>query len=307
MNFALVFIAEHLNTGHLAQIQSWCDDHHIRFSIKPRWLSEHKAAEILVDDTPRPEQWESLKTLLSPLHIDVLMSPVLNRRKSILLADMDSTMVTTETLDELSHAIGLKDKVSNITQRAMNGEINFYHALRERVMLLKGLSLDIIQDVVNATHLHEGAVELVQTMKFYGAKSALISSGFTHFTAPIAAQIGFDYNHGNEFVVENNSLSGDVVEPIQDKDTKLRLLREYAETMNITIDKIIAVGDGANDIPMLSAAGLGIGYYPKPIVAKTIQQSIQFTNLKSLLYIQGYSDLDIAVAMSEYNRKTEIQ
>ena len=297
MNFALVFIARDLRPSHLAHIETWCDDHHIRFSIKPRYLSPHKAAELLIDDTPRPEQWASLKTMLAPHQIDVLITPTQHRQKKLLLADMDSTIVTTETLDELSHAVGMKDRVSEITQRAMNGELNFHTALDERVALLKGLSVDLLDDVLRDTHLHHGAIELVQTMKHFGSIAILISSGFTHFTRGIADKVGFDHHHGNVFEIENNVLTGRVVEPVQDKHTKLKLLNEYKDKMKIEPAQILAVGDGANDIPMLTAAGVGVGYYPKPIVRDAIQNIIEYTDLKSLLYLQGYNDEHIHHAL----------
>lgn len=297
MNFALVFIASSLSAAHLALIESWMDDHHIRFSIKPRWLSPHKAAEILVDDTPRPDQWASLKALLRPHHIDVLITPTTNRQKKLLLADMDSTIVTTETLDELSAALGQKERVSEITTRAMNGEINFHDALAERVALLKDLPVGVLDEVLRATRLHEGAVELISVMKHFGGIAILISSGFTHFTQGISDLVGFHHHHGNQFEIENGKLTGRVVLPVQDKHTKLELLHFYKDKMKITGEQIIAVGDGANDIPMLTHAGLGIGYYPKPLVAEAVSNTIEFTDLKSLLYIQGYSDEHIHHAL----------
>ena len=297
MNFALVFIAADLRPSHIAMIESWCDEHHIRFSIQPRWLSMHKAIEILVDDTPRPEQWQSLKALLAPHHIDVLMTPTHTRRKKLLLADMDSTIVTSETLDDISHAVGLNDKVASITQRAMNGELDFYTALTERVALLKDVSVDVLNDTLRATKLNPGAMELVQTMKHFGGYCILLSSGFTHFTMAIADMVGFDHHHGNSFEIADRKLTGRVVEPIQDKHTKLQKLNEYKDKLSITIDDIMAVGDGANDIPMLEAASAGIGYYPKPIVKEHVQNIIEFTDLKSLLYLQGYDDNHIHHAL----------
>jgi phosphoserine phosphatase len=297
MNFALVFISSDLRPSHIAMIESWCDDHHIRFSIRPRWLSMHKAIEMMVDDTPRPDQWQSLKTLLAPHHIDVLMTPAQNRRKKLLLADMDSTIVTTETLDDISHAVGLHDKVAAITQRAMNGELDFFEAVKSRVKLLAGVPVSVLNDTLRAIKLHNGAHELVQTMKHFGGVSILLSNGFTHFTMAIADLVGFDHHHGNQFEIENSTLTGRIIEPIQDKSTKLKKLHEYTEKLSITSDHVIAVGDGANDIPMLEAAGIGVGYYPKPIVRKHIQNIIEFTDLKSLLYLQGYDDNHIDHAL----------
>ena len=257
----------------------------------------HKAIEILVDDTPRPEQWQPLKTLLAPHHIDVLITATQTRRKKLLLADMDSTIVTTETLDDISHAVGLHDKVAAITQRAMNGELDFYTALTERVALLKDVSVDVLNDTLRAAKLHDGAHELVQTMKHFGGICILLSNGFTHFTMAIADLVGFDHHHGNVFEIIDKKLTGRVVEPIQDKATKLTKLHEYKDKLSITTDNIIAVGDGANDIPMLEAAGTGVGFYPKPIVKEHIQNIIEFTDLKSLLYLQGYDDSHIHHAL----------
>lgn len=297
MNFALVFVGADVRPSHIAMIESWCDDHHIRFSIRPRWLSPHKAIEILVDDTPRPDQWQSLKTLLAPHHIDALITGTKPRRKKLLLADMDSTIVTTETLDDISHAVGLHDKVASITQRAMNGELDFYEAVTARVRLLTGVPVSVLNDTLRATKLHNGALELVQTMKHFGGYCILLSNGFTHFTSAIADLVGFDHHHGNVFEIENGALTGRIIEPIQDKSTKLKKLHEYKEKLSIEIDDILAVGDGANDIPMLETAGTGVGFYPKPIVKDHIQNIIEFTDLKSLLYLQGYDDNHIHHAL----------
>jgi phosphoserine phosphatase len=297
MNFALVFTANDLRSSHIALIESWCDDHHIRFSINPRWLSPHKAVEILTSDTPRPDQWVSLKDLLRPHHIDVLLTPLEHRQKKLLLADMDSTIVTTETLDEISHAVGLKDKITHITERAMNGELDFHTALMERVSLLKGVTIDILNDTLRTTKLHQGAIELVHTMNHFGGICILLSNGFTHFTMAIADMVGFHHHHGNRFDIEDGKLTGRVVEPIQDKASKVKFLHEYKSKLSLTHTQILAVGDGANDIPMLQEAGIGVGFYPKPIVKQHIQNIIEFTDLKSLLYLQGYDDNHIHHAL----------
>jgi phosphoserine phosphatase len=297
MNFALVFIAHDLRPSHIALIESWCDDHHIRFSINPRWLSLHKAVEVLIDDTPRPEQWASLKDLLRPHQIDVLLTPLEHRQKKLLLADMDSTIVTTETLDEISQAVGLKDRITAITTRAMNGELDFHTALMERVSLLKDVTVDTLNDTLRATRLHDGAMELVQTTTHFGGTCILLSNGFTHFTMGIADIVGFHHHHGNQFEIENGKLTGRVIEPIQDKASKVKFLNEYKSKMSLTNAQILAVGDGANDIPMLQEAGIGVGFYPKPIVKQSIQNIIEFTDLKSLLYLQGYDDNHIHHAL----------
>ncbi|HWK01530.1 MAG TPA: phosphoserine phosphatase SerB [Xanthobacteraceae bacterium] len=220
---------------------------------------------------------------------DIAILPAANRRKRLFVADMDSTMIRQECIDELAAFAGLKEHVAKITERAMRGEIEFAPALRERVALLKNLPATIVDEVLQKTiRLMPGGRSLVMTMKKHGAYTCLVSGGFTVFTSKIAAQIGFDENRGNRLVVEDGRFSGKVEEPILGSEAKLASLRELAAGQDIGLEDSLAVGDGANDLPMLQAAGLGVAYYAKPAVAAAAAIRIERGDLTALLYLQGY-------------------
>lgn len=289
MSFFLVFVANDIRPNHLAQIEGFLDDCHIRFSIKPKWLNPNKACEIRVEDKPLPEQWEKLKMLLAPDRIDVFVISSENRRKKMMIADMDATIVTTETLDELAEHAGLKEKISAITRRAMAGELDFEDALHERVGMLKDLPNEILHKTLETTQLSEGADILVKVMGDNGATCILVSGGFTFFTKVVADRAGFHFNHGNILDVENDTLTGKVTPPILGKEAKLQYLNEYAAKKGLSASDVFAIGDGANDLPMLEAAGLGVGYYPKPLVLAALDNNILYSDLTAPLYIQGYT------------------
>ena len=267
MDFTLTLVSSStpLSAGHLNDMEKALENHGILLTGQPEWLAEHKAADIPLSQSTTLEQMQSLRALFDEPKIDVFCTRTDNRRKELLMADMDSTIVTSETLDELADEAGIKDKISNITERAMRGEIDFHDALRERVGLLKGLSAACLKTTLDNTEVSKGADILVKTMRGSGAFCALVSGGFTYFTGAIAAQLGFTAHHGNVLNVENEKLSGTVQEPILDKDSKLGFLKLYCEELEIDLDDTIAIGDGANDLPMLESAGLGIGYHPKPL------------------------------------------
>jgi phosphoserine phosphatase len=206
----------------------------------------------------------------------------------VLVADMDSTIITTETLDELAAYAGLKERISEITKRSMNGELDFATALRERVAMLKGLDLSALERTWASTEFCPGARALVATMRNFGATTALVSGGFTFFTARVAAELGFDINRANVLLDNGSELTGEVAEPILDRDTKLATLNELAEKRGVKLSATLAVGDGANDLGMLQAAGLGVAYYAKPIVAAQVNNRVEHTDLTSLLFAQGY-------------------
>ncbi|HWK86384.1 MAG TPA: phosphoserine phosphatase SerB [Xanthobacteraceae bacterium] len=221
--------------------------------------------------------------------IDVAILPAAGRRKRLFVADMDSTMIRQECIDELAAFAGLKEHVARITERAMRGEIEFAPALRERVALLKDLPATIVDEVLQKViRLMPGGRTLVMTMKKHGAYTCLVSGGFTVFTSKIAAQIGFDENRGNRLVIEGGKFSGKVEEPILGSEAKLASLRELAASRGIGLEDSLAVGDGANDLPMLQAAGLGVAYYAKPAVAAAAAIRIERGDLTALLYLQGY-------------------
>jgi len=196
-------------------------------------------------------------------------------------------------LEELADFVGLRAKVEEITTRAMNGELDFRAALQERLLLLKGLPASILDDLCKKMTITPGAKELVATMRAHGAKCLIVSGGFTVFTSDIARQLGFDGHFGNGIAIEDGKISDAIVEPLLDKNSKRRILGETAKQMNISEADICAVGDGANDVPMLLAAGLGIAYHAKPAVQKQANFNIRFANLRALLWVQGYHSKEL--------------
>ena len=230
-----------------------------------------------------------LREAAGDLPVDIVVQPVLGRRKRLFLADMDSTMIGQECIDELADFAGLKAHVAAITERAMRGEIEFAPALRERVALLKGLPVGVVDEVIEKRiTLTPGGIELVRTMRANGAYTCLVSGGFTLFTGPIAGKIGFQENRANRLLVEDGKFTGRVAEPILGKEAKLDTLVDLTESFELdTIESLVA-GDGANDIPMIQAAGLGVAYHAKPVVAAVAAARVDHGDLTALLYMQGY-------------------
>lgn len=229
----------------------------------------------------------NLSLLPSYLPIDYALIPAHNRRKKLLIADMDSTMIEQECIDELADFVGKKAHVSEITERAMRGEIAFEPALRERVLLLKGLPISVVDEVIaSKITLMSGGKTLISTMKAHGAYTALVSGGFTLFTEKIAKILGFETNRANILCVKNGILTGEVQEPILGKEAKRAALLEFSS--HLSLDDTLAVGDGANDLAMIEIAGLGIAYRAKPAVAAAARAAIKYGDLTSLLYLQGY-------------------
>jgi phosphoserine phosphatase len=255
------------------------------------WLADGIACDIPLNEADGAEA--KLAAALSGLEIDVAILAQSNRRKKLLIADMDSTMIEQECIDELAGTVGLKEKVAAITARAMNGEIAFEPALRERVALLKGLAISVVEDVIREKiTLTPGALELVRTMRNNGAYTALVSGGFTAFTAPISATIGFDENRANNLLYEDGAFTGKVAEPILGNEAKLEALHDICARLGISLDDAIAVGDGANDLLMLKAAGAGVALHAKPAVAAEAKIGLNFSDLTGLLYLQGYRKAD---------------
>lgn len=227
--------------------------------------------------------------LLADLPVDFAIQPLENRRKRLLIADMDSTIINVECLDELADFAGVKAQVSEITERAMRGELAFEGALRERVGMLKGLSVDALQSCYDErVQLNPGARTLVTTMAKHGARCALVSGGFTFFTSRVAEAAGFHLNRANTLIEQGGALTGEVGDPILGKEAKLAALREETAALGLTPADALAVGDGANDLAMIEAAGLGIAYRAKPIVAAQADAKVDHTDLTTLLYFQGY-------------------
>lgn len=221
---------------------------------------------------------------------DICVQPTENRRKKLLICDMDSTLIGQECIDELADFAGVKARVSEITERAMRGDIDFDGALKERVSLLKDLPLTALQACFDTRiTLNAGAKTLAQTMRANGAKTVIVSGGFTFFTARIAELAGFDDHQANILLSNGDHLAGTVGLPILGREAKLTALRDHVAPLG-TVRDAIAIGDGANDLAMIEAAGLGIAYYAKPTVAKAAHCAIQVTDLTSALYFQGYSD-----------------
>jgi phosphoserine phosphatase len=238
---------------------------------------------------------QRLRTALGGLRIDVVVQPLAGRRKTLFVADMDSTMIGQECIDELADYVGLKAHVAAITERAMRGEIAFEPALRERVALLKGLPVAVVDEVIRERiTLTPGARTLVATMRKNGGTTCLVSGGFTLFTSRVGAMIGFDENRGNTLVVEDGRLAGRVEEPILGREAKLATLIELRERLGLSAPETLSAGDGANDLAMIEAAGLGVAYHAKPKVAEAAHARIDHGDLTALLYLQGYARTDFA-------------
>jgi phosphoserine phosphatase len=259
----------------------------------PRWLDPGIAADIAFEPGPSggaSAVAERVRAALDNASVDVIVQKTQGRRKKLLLADMDSTMINQECIDELAAEIGEMAHVAAITERAMRGDIAFEPALRERVALLKGLDrATILRVIANKITLTPGGRALVQTMRANGAHTVLVSGGFSVFASVIAARIGFHEHRANELLFgEDGKLSGLVAEPILGKDAKLAALEQLREKRGLSAEETLAVGDGANDLAMLEAAGLGIAFRAKPKVAAAAHARIDHGDLTALLYAQGY-------------------
>ncbi|PZO67074.1 MAG: phosphoserine phosphatase SerB [Paracoccus denitrificans] len=252
------------------------------------WLDYGVAAEFSV--STRPVDFAPVWMDLQRVRIDMAIQPSEGRRKAVLLADMDSTMIEQECIDELAAMAGIGPEVAKITARAMNGELNFHESLVARVSLLKGLSVDAITKVLaqRITYTPGGAT-LVATMRAHGAWTALVSGGFTDFTGPVGRHLGFDEQRANVLITDGDHLTGQVALPILGREAKAEALRDITATRNLTAADVIAVGDGANDLGMLEIAGTGVALHAKPAVAAAAPICINFGDLTSLLYLQGYA------------------
>jgi phosphoserine phosphatase len=260
-----------------------------RVGTAPTWLAKGEAAEFATFPSDIIQN-------LAHLEIDVNIVPTQNRRKKLLIADMDSTMIHQECIDELGVLAGVGDYIKDITARAMRGELDFEGALQERVSLLKGLDEAVIAELIQTRiSFMEGSKTLLATMKENGAYSALVSGGFTAFTAHVSQVLGFDENRANTLLIENHKLTGHVALPILGKEAKVDSLHRICKQNGFNLSDSIAVGDGANDIPMLLEAGMGVALHAKPSVQQQAPYVINFGDLTSLLYLQGYSKTEFAL------------
>lgn len=255
------------------------------------WLSPREACWI-EPAQPAPDAAPQLRAELAGQSIDInaVDAPRDQARKLLLVADMESTVIEQECLDELANYCGLRATISTITERAMRGELDFESALRERVGLLKGLAADVLQEIYDQrVTMMPGAATLIATMQANGATCALVSGGFSFYTERVASRLGFDTQQANTLLIADGHLTGDVAEPILGREAKLAALQRLAAERTLPLQSAMAVGDGANDLAMLRDAGLGVAFRAKPIVAEQARASIVYGDLTALLYLQGYA------------------
>jgi phosphoserine phosphatase len=293
MSFILTLVntQKALTISHVELAFGFIEGAHIGLAGKPFWLDKHTACDIPIDNCFTLPQIKSLRALFDAHQIDVFCTPAQGRRKKLLLADMDATMVVGETLDDLAAHAGIEDQIAAITKRAMAGELDFKSALQERVGLLKGLPVRAIEETLAKMVYAPAAKDMVQMMRGSGAMCVLVSGGFTQFTQKTADDLGFHAHHGNTLIIENDHLSGVVADPILDKNAKENFLKDYAAKHGIDLRETLTLGDGANDLPMLLAAGLGIGYHPKPLLEETLLNVIRHSDHRAVLYAQGFQNI----------------
>ncbi|HUZ75245.1 MAG TPA: phosphoserine phosphatase SerB [Stellaceae bacterium] len=260
------------------------------------WLAPGIACDVLFDALDPGGADAAARAALGGAAVDVVAQPQAGRRKRLLVADLESTIIANEMLEELADAIGRRAEVAAITRRAMNGEIEFVAALKERVALLKDLPESVLATAGARIRIDPGAAALVATMRAQGARTALVSGGFGVFASPIRDALGFDLAVANELEIKAGRLTGTVREPILAGDSKLATLKRLAAELGLPLAATLAVGDGANDLPMIEAAGLGVAYHGKPAVAARARARIDHADLAALLYVQGYRSSEIIAA-----------
>ena len=260
------------------------------------WLAPATACDVPFSGAAEDAAHAAAAHALAGRRIDVIALPREGRRKRVLVADMESTIIRQEMLDEIGAEIGIGPRIAEITRRAMNGEIDFKGALRERVGLLAGVPTSLLEDLKARIELMPGATILLATLKKHGVHTALVSGGFRTYTGFIRARLGFDEDHANELETADGRLTGRAVEPILDKDSKLASLTRIAAEHQVPLAATCTVGDGANDLPMLKAAGLGVAFRAKPVVAAEARARVDHGDLTALLYAQGYRQAEFAAA-----------
>lgn len=282
-----------LDEAHAGALMLWLAHEDWAGPVARRILSPGVAEEYAFACAPsvRKELAAALRARFEGSPLDIVVQPVDGRRKRLLIADMDSTIIEQECLDELADFAGLKHEIAAITERAMQGALDFEAALKARVRLLEGLAASAIDETIRTRlSLTPGAAVLVATMRKHGARAVLVSGGFTPFVAAIAARVGFDAYDANDLAIEGGALTGAVHEPIKGRSAKEAALTRFAAAFGAPLEATLAVGDGANDLLMLDRAGLGVAFRAKPLVAQTAPARIDYGDLTALLYLQGYSD-----------------
>lgn len=258
------------------------------------WLAPGIACDIALDAPPEPGLREIATMALSGRPVDAVLQPAEGRRKKLLVADMESTIIVNEMVDELAALVGIGEQVADITRRAMNGEIRFKEALRERVALLGGLEESALKETCERIVFMPGARTLVATMRAHGARAALVSGGFRVFTGYVAPRVGFDWHYANDLAVRDGVVAGTVAEPILGREAKREALISLCRELNLDVSESIAVGDGANDIDMIGAAGIGVAFRAKPALKAAAPVAIDHGDLTALLYLQGYRRREFA-------------
>lgn len=286
--FVVVLVSMSINDAVVNLTQQLLDENNIDIdSINT--LPDKQATELFISATTQGawEIFQKLLVLASNVDADVFVLPIAGRKKRLLICDMDSTIVQTETLDDIAASIGIGEQVREITARAMRGELDFRKALDERVTLLKGVSEKLFDEIAQEVQINLGASELINLAQKHGLRTVLVSGGFEPIVKVVAANLGFDHYVCNKAEIANGKLTGKVLEPIVDADTKLNVLKEEAKQLTITLEQACTIGDGANDLPMLQAAGIGVAYKGKPLVRAGAPYQINTSSLASILLMMG--------------------